>query len=39
MRRIYEEPCVLVVLIEQSDVVRTSPGDEFIGDDFPPFEA
>ena len=38
MKQFYEEPNVEVIVIPQTDIVRTSPGDNYVGDDFPAFE-
>lgn len=34
----YEEPKVELIVINQTDIVRTSPGDYFEEDDFPAFQ-
>lgn len=38
MKPFYEEPNVILIVMEQTDIVRTSPGDNYEGDDFPAFE-
>lgn len=37
MKSIYETPKIVLILMETTDIVRTSPGDNFEGDDFPEF--
>ena len=38
MKQLYEEPSVVLILMNQTDIVRTSPGDNFEEDDFPAFQ-
>lgn len=38
MKSIYETPDVILILIESTDIVRTSPGDNYEEDDFPAFQ-
>ena len=38
MKQFYEEPIVVLIVMDQTDIVRTSSGDKYEGDDFPPFE-
>lgn len=38
MKSIYEQPNIVFTLLEENDIVRTSPGDNFEGDDFPAFQ-
>lgn len=38
MKSIYETPDITLIVVEPTDIVRTSPGDNFVGDDFPVFE-
>ena len=37
MKSIYETPNIILVVLETADVVRTSPGDNYVEDDFPAF--
>ncbi len=38
MKEFYEAPDLILIVMEQSDIVRTSPGDNYEEDDFPAFE-
>ena len=38
MKSIYEQPNIVLTLLEENDIVRTSPGDGFEEDDFPAFK-
>ena len=38
MKSIYETPDITLIVVELTDIVRTSPGDNFVGDDFPGWE-
>ena len=35
MKSIYETPNITLIVLETTDIVRTSPGDNYVGDDFP----
>ena len=37
MKQFYEEPNVILIVLDQTDIVRTSPGDGYEEDDFPAF--
>lgn len=37
MKQLYEAPNVVLVVVNQSDIVTASPGDNYEGDDFPAF--
>ncbi len=37
MRNNYETPVVILIQLDTTDIVRTSPGDNFVEDDFPAF--
>ena len=38
MKNIYETHNIVLTVLETTDIVRTSPGDNFAGDDFPAFQ-
>ena len=37
MKTIYDSPSVILITLKETDIVRTSPGDKYEGDDFPAF--
>ena len=37
MKSIYETPTITWIVLEATDIVRTSPGDNCVEDDFPAF--
>ena len=37
MRNDYESPVVVLTQLDTTDIVRTSPGDNYAEDDFPAF--
>lgn len=37
MKGIYETPTIALIVVQTEDIVRTSPGDNYEGDDFPAF--
>lgn len=37
MKDVYETPTIVLTVLQAEDIVRTSPGDEYTGDDFPAF--
>ena len=38
MKSIYEQPNIVLTLLEENDIVTMSPGDGFEEDDFPAFQ-